>query len=129
MSSRFLRPRSFAVGMLAVAVPAAMAVAAAVPGASAQTAQNDFHQTNLVSDLSTVGAQVVDPDLVNSWGLALGPTTPLWVADNGTSVATLYNVGAGGATATKRNLTVTLPPEDSAPTGQVFNPTDGFVVK
>jgi uncharacterized protein (TIGR03118 family) len=115
--------------MLAVAVPAAMAVAAAVPGASAQNMQNEFHQTNLVSDLGTVGAQVVDPDLVNSWGLALGPTTPLWVADNGTSVATVYGVGAGGATVQKRNLTVTLPPADSAPTGQVFNPTDKFVVR
>ena len=129
MSSRFLRLRTSAVGALAVAVPAALAVATAAPAASGRTMQNAFHQTNLVSDLSTVGAQVVDPDLVNSWGLALGPTTPLWVADNGTSVATLYNVGAGGATAAKRNLTVTLPPEDSAPTGQVFNPTDGFVVK
>jgi uncharacterized protein (TIGR03118 family) len=129
MPSRFLKPRSFAVSMLAVTVPAALAVAAAVPGASAQTMQNQFHQTNLVSDLTTVGAQVVDPDLVNSWGLALGPTTPLWVADNGTSVATLYSVGAGGATAAKVPLTVTLPPTDSAPTGQVFNPTDDFVVK
>ena len=129
MSSRFLRLRTSAVGVLAVAVPAALAVATAGPAASGQTMQNAFHQTNLVSDLSTVGAQVVDPDLVNSWGLALGPTTPLWVADNGTSVATLYNVGAGGATATKRNLTVTLPPEDSAPTGQVFNPTGEFVVR
>jgi uncharacterized protein (TIGR03118 family) len=129
MSSRFLKPRSFAVSMLAVAVPAALAVAAAVPGASAQSMQNEFHQTNLVSDLGTVGAQVVDPDLVNSWGLALGPTTPLWVADNGTSVATVYGVGAGGTTVQKRNLTVTLPPADSAPTGQVFNPTGKFVVR
>jgi uncharacterized protein (TIGR03118 family) len=129
MSSRFLKPRSLAVSMLAVAVPAAMAVAAAVPGASAQSMQNDFHQTNLVSDLGTVGAQVVDPDLVNSWGLALGPTTPLWVADNGTSVATLYGVGAGGTTVQKRNLTVITPPADSNPTGQVFNPTGEFVVR
>ena len=131
MSSRFFKPRSFAVSMLAVAIPAAVAVATAVPGASARTfgMQNEFHQTNLVSDLSNQGAQVVDPNLVNSWGLALGPTTPLWVADNGTSVATVYRVGAGGATAQKANLTVTLPPMDSNPTGQVFNPTSGFVVK
>jgi uncharacterized protein (TIGR03118 family) len=66
---------------------------------------------------------------VNSWGLALGPATPLWVADNGTSVATVYRVGAGGATVANAGLTVTLPPADSAPTGQVFNPTDDFVVK
>jgi uncharacterized protein (TIGR03118 family) len=129
MSSRFLRPRSLAVSMLAVAVPAALAVAAAVPGASAQAVQNEFHQTNLVSDLSTVGAQLVDPNLVNSWGLALGPTTPLWVADNGTSVATVYRVTPGGTTVANAGLTVTLPPADSAPTGQVFNPTGGFVVK
>ena len=130
MSSRFIRPRSLAVGVLAVAVPAAV-VATAVPGTSALAAgaPNQFHQTNLVSDLSNQGAQVVDPNLVNSWGLALGPATPLWVADNGTSVATVYRVGAGGATAQKAPLTVITPPADSNPTGQVFNPTSGFVVK
>src|SRR5437879_12772385 len=37
------------------------------------------HQTNLVSDLSTVGASIVDPNLKNPWGLALSPSSPLWV--------------------------------------------------
>ncbi len=132
MSSRLPRIRSFATGVLAVAIPAALAVATAAPAASARTnhgPENEFRQTNLVSDLNTVGAQVVDPNLKNSWGLALGPTTPLWVADNGTSVATVYNVSPGGATASNAGLTVTLPPADSAPTGQVFNPTGDFVVK
>ena len=126
MSSSVFRLRS-----LAVAVPAAVAVATAVPGASALAfgAQNDFHQTNLISDRSDQGAQVVDPNLQNSWGLAQSPTSPLWVADNGTGVATLYSVGVGGATAQKVNLTVTIPGMNSAPTGQVFNPTSGFVVK
>jgi|SRR5579859_744013 len=136
MSSRFLRPRSFAVGLLAVAVPAALAVATAVPGASAMTfgAENEFHQTNLISDLATQGAQVVDPNLQNAWGLALGPTTPLWVADNNSGVATVYTINVGGTMAQKFNLTVTLPGgrastgDSSSPTGQVFNPTSGFVV-
>jgi len=127
------RLRSFAVSALAIAVPAALAAATAAPAASARThgngPENEFRQTNLVSDLNTVGAQVVDPNLKNSWGLALGPATPLWVADNGTSVATVYNVSPGGATASNAGLTVTLPPADSAPTGQVFNPTGDFVVK
>jgi uncharacterized protein (TIGR03118 family) len=127
MSSRFFRLRLFTVSMLAVAVPAALAAA---PGASARAlAPNAFHQTNLISDLGTVGAQVVDSNLKNSWGLALGPTTPLWVADNGTSVATVYRVSPGGTTAHNFGLTVTTPPADSNPTGQVFNPTSGFVVK
>ena len=125
MSSRFLRLRS-----LAVAVPVVVAVATAVPSASALAsgAENEFHQTNLISNRTDQGAQVVDANLKNAWGLALSPTSPLWVADNGTSVATVYNVSPGGATASNAGLTVTLPPTDSAPTGQVFNPTSGFVV-
>jgi uncharacterized protein (TIGR03118 family) len=131
MSSRLPRVRSFTTAVLAVAVPAALAVSVAAPAASARTHghDNEFRQTNLVSDLNTVGAQIVDPNLKNPWGLAFGPTTPLWVADNGTSVATLYGVSPGGATATQVPLVVTLPPADSAPTGQVFNPTGDFVVK
>jgi uncharacterized protein (TIGR03118 family) len=131
MSSRLPRLRSFTTAVLALAVPAALAVAVAAPAASARTHghDNEFSQTNLVSDLTTVGAQIVDPNLKNPWGLAFGPTTPLWVADNGTSVATLYGVSPGGATATQVPLVVTLPPMDSSPTGQVFNPTGDFVVK
>ena len=97
MSSRLPRFRIFAVGVLAVAIPAALAVA---PAASASGRghgpQNEFRQTNLVSDISGA-AQLIDPNLKNAWGLALGPTTPLWVADNGTSVSTLYSITPGGA--------------------------------
>src|ERR1700736_2613396 len=61
---------------------------------------NEFHQTNLVSDPATQGASIVDPNLKNAWGLALSPTSPLWVANNGTGTATLYSIAAGGATVT-----------------------------
>jgi uncharacterized protein (TIGR03118 family) len=136
MSSRFFRPRSFAVSLLAVAVPAAVAVATAAPGASALAfgAENEFHQTNLISNRSDQGAQVIDKNLLNAWGLALSPTSPLWVADNNAGVATLYSINVGGTTAAKVPLTVTLPGgraatgDSSSPTGQVFNPTSGFVV-
>ena len=137
MSSSLTRPRRLVVGALAVAVPAAVAVTMAVQSGPALAAGpgNEFHQTNLISDLSTVGAQVVDKDaLKNPWGLALGPASPLWVSDNNSGEATLYNITPGGLTATKRNLTVTVPGgrvstnDGSSPTGQVFNPTTGFVV-
>jgi uncharacterized protein (TIGR03118 family) len=132
----FARPCSLAARVLAVAVPAAVAVAAAVPGGSALASglRNEFHQTNLISDLGNQGAQVVDPDLQNSWGLALGPMSPLWVADNNSGVATVYSINVGGTTAQKVPLKVTLPGgrastgDGSSPTGQVFNPTSGFVV-
>jgi uncharacterized protein (TIGR03118 family) len=126
MSFRFFRPR-LALGALAVAVPAAVAVAMTVP-AHAAGAGNDFHQTNLISNLGNVGAQVVDPGLVNPWGLALGPTSPLWVADNGADLSTVYRIAPGGATAAKAKLNVHFP-SGAAPTGQVFNGTSGFVVK
>ena len=136
MSSRFFRRRSFTVGLLAVTIPAAAVVAISAPSASAFPfgPKNEFHQTNLISNLGNQGAQVVDANLQNPWGLAFGPTTPLWVSDNNAGVATIYAITPGGAMASKAGLTVTLPGgrastgDGSSPTGQVFNPTSGFVV-
>ena len=79
-----------------------------------------FTQVNQVSDQMGV-ANVQDPNLVNAWGLALGPATPLWVANNGTNKATIYPGGLGGAPVTRAGLVVTL--AGGAPTGQVFNDT------
>ena len=71
-------------------------------------------------------AKLTDPDVVNAWGLALGPTSPLWVANNGTNTATLYAGGVGGATVTKAALTVVN--DSDGVTGQVFNGSTDFVV-
>ena len=51
-----------------------------------------YNEINLVSDLSTVGAATVDPNLKNPWGIAFSPTGPFWVANAGTSTATIYNI-------------------------------------
>ena len=59
-----------------------------------------YVQRNLVSDVPGA-AELLDADLVNAWGLAFGPTTPAWVADNGTDVTTLYS-GAVGSTPVPR---------------------------
>jgi hypothetical protein len=37
-----------------------------------------FRQINLISDIDGV-ARITDPNLVNPWGMAAGPTTPLWI--------------------------------------------------
>jgi uncharacterized protein (TIGR03118 family) len=119
----------------AVGSAAAMALLAApVSAAASPPAGNAFVQTNLVSDRADQGAQVVDASLLNPWGLAFGPATPLWVADNNAGVATVYAVTPGGLKVTKLDLTVTLKGgrkatgDGPSPTGQVFNPTTGFVV-
>jgi uncharacterized protein (TIGR03118 family) len=131
---RFSRSRTLpalAAGLIAVAVPAT-ATAAVAGGASGH--ENEFRQTNLISDLGNQGAQVVDPNLKNPWGLAMGPATPLWVANNNSGTATIYTINPGGTMAQKLTNMVTLPGgrastgDGPSPTGQVFNPTSGFVV-
>ena len=123
---------ALAAGALAVGTGAVFAQPA---GATASShPQNEFTQTNLVSDRAGQHAQIVDQDLLNPWGLAFGPTTPLWVSDNNSNVATVYAIPPGGATVTKADLTVTLPggrastDDGGSPTGQVFNAGTGFVV-
>lgn len=72
-----------------------------------------YDQTNLVSDLPNVALHQ-DPDLINPWGMSTGGG-PIWVSDNGTDLATLYN-----AAGQKQSLIVSIP--SGAPDGQVFNP-------
>jgi uncharacterized protein (TIGR03118 family) len=85
-----------------------------------------YVQSNLVSDLPGV-AQLQDTNLVNSWGIAFGPT-PFWISDNGSGKATIYivtNDASGQEVVVKNPLEVTIPGEGN-PTGQVFNNTGGF---
>ena len=89
--------------------------------ASARTQVNLYGVSALVSDSAATSAAAADASLVNGWGLAAGPTTPWWAANNGTSTSTLYD-SAG----TKQALTVTVA---GSPTGAVFNGTaTDFVV-
>ncbi|HZR49632.1 MAG TPA: TIGR03118 family protein [Streptosporangiaceae bacterium] len=136
MPSSLTRLRPVRLGALTVAAAAALAVALAAPAGSALAHEvpNAFQQTNLISDRTDQGAQVVDPDLRNAWGLAMTATSPLWVANNNSGTSTIYTIPAGGTTAKKAGLTVTVPGgrvstgDSSSPTGQVANSTAGFVV-
>jgi uncharacterized protein (TIGR03118 family) len=84
-----------------------------------------FAVTNLVTDDQTVNkAQITDTSLVNAWGISFGPTSPFWVSDNGSGVATLYNVNPLTNATSKLGLTVTIPGEGSV-TGQVFSNVAG----
>jgi len=83
----------------------------------------DFVQTNLVSDVPGM-AQVLDPNLINAWGLTASATSPFWVANQGSGTSTLYN-GLGQP----QPLVVNIPanpsdnplPARGSPTGDVFN--------
>ena len=90
-------------------------------------AQSSYLQHNLVSDLAGV-ADHTDTNLVNPWAIAFGTNTGLWISDNRTGRATVYD-GSG----TVQSVVVTVPTAGggtppSAPTGIVFNSTTNFPV-
>jgi uncharacterized protein (TIGR03118 family) len=78
-----------------------------------------FTVTGLVSDGFARSLQV-NPHLVNPWGLAASPTGPIWISNNGTGTTSI--VDGNGSTVLPD---IAVP---GAPTGAVFNGTDGFVV-
>jgi len=94
---------------------------------AASARADTYSWTNFQSDIAGV-AQHVDPNLVNPWGMSVSPGGTIWVSDNGTGVATLYNQNG-----TANSLVVTIPTAKQNrgtgnPTGQVFNGTAFFQV-
>src|SRR5258707_4512069 len=67
-------------------------VSACVLACPAALVAQQYQQTNLVSDLCTLGAHTVDPRLKNPWGIARGPSGNPWsVSDERSGLSTLYN--------------------------------------
>jgi uncharacterized protein (TIGR03118 family) len=71
---------------------------------------------------------VLDPNLVNPWGLTESSASPFWVSNNNAGVSTLYSVpGAGNTPVSVNPLVVGIPSPlsplgaDGTPTGAVFN--------
>ncbi len=94
------------------------------------TPANAFSATSLAAD--TASAFELDTRLVNPWGIAFGPATTAWVANNRTNTATLYD-GNGRAQPAANPRTVTLPVGTGGapfePTGIVFNTSTDFVIR
>ena len=85
-----------------------------------------FKVVNLVSDLVGV-APVVDPNLLNPWGLVIDNNT-LWVADNGAGVITHYDLCSNKLPPAMIQLFLADGTTLAAPTGLVRNNTSGFLV-
>ena len=86
-----------------------------------------FVQRNLVSD-GSIPAAHVDPNLVNSWGLAFNPYGFAWVADADAGVSTLYD---GNGNPQQLVVQIPGPPGEDEPgeaTGIVFNGSENFRV-
>jgi uncharacterized protein (TIGR03118 family) len=93
-------------------------------------AATSFSARNLVTDTAS-GAATVDPNLVNPWGIAALPNSPVWLANNQSETSTLYD-GTGAAQFAPHPLIVHLPEGAGGvrfdPTGIVANTTTDFVV-
>ncbi|WP_063534386.1 TIGR03118 family protein [Burkholderia sp. MSMB1589WGS] len=100
-------------------------VLASVVACGGSTHARQYQVSALVSD-GALPAAHVDVNLKNPWGIAFNPKGFVWVADNGSQHATLYD-GNG----VPQSLVVTIPPGasgDPDPTGIVFNGTTDFMV-
>src|ERR1700684_2391553 len=103
---------SIAVGMVVV-------LGIVAPAQAGQT----FSVTNLITNNQADNpAQITDPNLVNPWGVSFGPTTPLWVSNEGTGVASLYTITTSDQVSIVTNPTLfPVNIQGGEVTGQVFN--------
>jgi uncharacterized protein (TIGR03118 family) len=78
---------------------------------------------NALADAGFGPAPHVDPNLINPWGISLGPQSPFWVSNQGSFTSTLYD-GEGNAFPPPPDgpLVVNIPVggNPAGPTGQVF---------
>ena len=85
-----------------------------------------YRQTNLLSDVPGL-APVLDPLLVNPWGITVRGTSPFWVANNGTSTTQLIRETATDpAVLNPSPQTINIP--GGLPTGTVGNSTTDFQI-
>lgn len=109
---------------LAITMIGALALVAC-GGGGGSTPTPSFKSTTLVSD-GSVAAAHTDPNLQNGWGISFNPTATMWVSDNTTHKASLYD-GNGVV----QSLVVTIPDGSrgpAGPTGIIFNTTSDFVI-
>ena len=84
--------------------------------------------TATLLDSNVKGHGIVDPLLVNGWGLTYAPGGAFWVADAGSGWSTLYD-GSGDP----QSLQVLIPSANGlyagSPTGIVYNASQQFLVR
>lgn len=88
---------------------------------------NNYIQTNLVSNVSGYGNARIDANLANAWGIAIGPTGAFWISSNHKGLTTIYD--RNGAQLLQP---ISIPFQGTAnagsPTGVVYNNTGDFTI-
>lgn len=81
-----------------------------------------YRQTNFISDIPGL-APVLDPLLVNPWGITATASSPFWVANNGTSTTQLIRGDVSGSPVVLNASPQTITIPGGLPTGTVASPT------
>jgi len=95
--------------------PAAPDIVVIPPGSA-------YRQTNFVTDIPGL-APVLDPLLINPWGISATASSPFWIANNGTSTTQLIRGDQPAGSPVMLNAspqTITIP--GGLPTGTIANP-------
>ena len=90
-------------------------------------AASAYTTTPLVEDFAGGAARTTDAHLLNPWGIASGPTTGIWVANNHSETATVYD-GNGRPSPIVAHFASGGGGASFDATGIVFNSTQNFVV-
>ncbi|HEX8874954.1 MAG TPA: TIGR03118 family protein [Nitrosospira sp.] len=108
--------------------------------ASIPTHADGYMQTNLVASTGAYGASIVDPTLINAWGIAIRPAGfggHFWVESNGGGTSNQFVGDVGGTPLYSDDLRLVTVPGPTArgptvpigtPTGVVFNPGTQFKI-
>lgn len=85
-----------------------------------------YQQVNLVSD-NGAGGERADPNLLNAWGIAIGPTGLIWISANHSGSTVVYDEN-GNQKLAPVNIPLGANPNAASPTGIVFNNTTDFII-
>jgi uncharacterized protein (TIGR03118 family) len=135
MSANLFKHRSSIIGVLVVVLVFVLVLWSAPFGMRARAQQSTeiipnvpviapgsaYRQTNLISDIPGL-SPVLDPLLLNPWGITATSSSPFWVANNRTSTTQLIRGDVSGSpiVLNASPQTVTIP--GGLPTGTVANP-------
>jgi uncharacterized protein (TIGR03118 family) len=98
------------------------------PAIPSPTPGTVYRQTNLISDIPGL-APVLDPLLVNPWGITETSSSPFWVSNNRSSTTQLIRGDTGGAPVVLNASPQTITIPGTQPTGTVANTsTTDFVL-
>ena len=87
------------------------------------TKLTNYQVVNLVADTAGFGAARIDPDLVNAWGIAIGPTGSFWISSTEKGLTTVYDRNGQTLLAP---VSIPFHGSPGAPTGVVYNNTSDF---